>query len=398
MRLLLVVDVFSPVRTSAAVQMSDLAVALGRLGHQCTIVTPDAGLAEQHRLEREFCYSVLRIRSAPLKRISLIRRALNEILLSSRLWRGYRASPAANQRFDGVIFYSPTIFLGRFVAKVKSLHHCPAYLILRDIFPDWSADLKLMRKGPHYWLFKAFAAYQYSVADMIGVESQASWDRFLKRLRRVEVLQNWIELDGEPAPDVPISQEILGAKILVYAGNMGIAQDLDNLVRLAQALAKRSDARLLFVGGGSERERIVFEVTQRQLKNVRFVSEVDPQTLRGLLRRCHVGLVSLDRRLRSHNIPGKLLSYLEAGLPVLASVNAGNEIKHIVENGGAGVVTWNGDDGVLLSAADRMLDDAEAHEKMSAAAMKLCKTLFSSSRAAEQVSRFFSAPQAHRGY
>ena len=50
-----------------------------------------------------------------------------------------------------------------------------------------------------------------------------------------------------------------------------------------------------------------------------------------LLTECDLGLISLDRKLTTHNVPGKLLGYLEAGLPVLASINEGNDLGTILE-------------------------------------------------------------------
>ena len=112
MRLLLVVDVFMPVRTSAAVQMRDLARTLVRMGHECAVLTPDNGLGERWSFATEASIPVLRIRAGPLKRINLVRRAISELALSGRMWSGYRDSPLAAQDWDGVVFYSPTIFFG----------------------------------------------------------------------------------------------------------------------------------------------------------------------------------------------------------------------------------------------------------------------------------------------
>jgi len=57
-----------------------------------------------------------------------------------------------------------------------------------------------------------------------------------------------------------------------------------------------------------------------------------------------VGLISLDRRLQSFSTTGKLLGYLRCGLPVLASVNLGNELMELLTGSGAGLCSWNGDD------------------------------------------------------
>jgi glycosyltransferase involved in cell wall biosynthesis len=390
LRLLLVVDVFLPTYTSASVQMYDLAVALARLGHECIVVTPDPCVRELFALEPTNNFSILRIRSVPLKQIKLVRRAINELFLSTNMWQGYRGSPVASEPIDGVIFYSPSIFFGRFIAKLKVLHGCRAYLILRDIFPDWAADLGVMWKGPHYWLFKAFARYQYSVAERIGIESPANRKYFASSGRQIEILRNWIDVQFSSAPLI-LPDELRDRRILVYAGNMGVAQDMDNLLRLARRLADRDDVRLLFIGSGTEVPRLQLEARRMHLKNVVFHAQVESDKLRQLLRSCHIGLLSLSPKLRTHNIPGKLLSYVEAGLPVLGSVNFGNELKQIVEEAGAGIVAWNGDDDALLDAATKLLDDEPLRSRLSLAARRLCETQFSSSLAGAQVERFFVA-------
>jgi len=384
-RLLLVVDVFPPTRTSAAVQMRDLAATLGRMGHRCTVITPDHRGSQAIELQEGELFSVLRIRSAPLKRINLIRRAFNEILLSARMWAGYRKSTVALEPVDGVVFYSPSIFFGRFVAKLKAHHGCRAYLILRDVFPDWAADLGVMSRGPHYWVFKAFAQYQYSVADRIGIEAPSNRRYFNARDARVEILPNWIELGTGSVQEAELPLALAGKKVLVYAGNMGIAQDMDNLLRLARGLLPRKDCAILFVGDGSERPRMEAEAKRQSLTNVVFHAEVDPSLLRGMTRRCYLGLISLDRRLRSHNVPGKLLSYLEASLPVIASINPGSDLRSIVEDASAGVTLANSDDGALLQATTALLDDEQRRQRMSAAALALCRERFSSDAAARQV-------------
>jgi len=396
-RLLLVVDVFMPVRTSAAVQMRDLARTLLRLGHECAVLTPDERLRERWSFAAEDSIPVLRIRSGPLKRINLVRRAINELALSGWMWSGYRDSPLAAQDWDGIVFYSPTIFFGRFVSRLKSLHACPAFLILRDVFPDWAADMGVMRKGPHYWLFKAYARYQYAVADFIGIESPSNRRYFSDANERVQVLANWIDLGAAAPPDISLPPSLSGSTILVYAGNIGVAQDMDNLLRLAASLRSRPDCKLLSVGDGTDRARVQAERARQGLDNVVFLPEVDPQELRGLLRGCHIGLISLDRRLKSHNIPGKLLSYLEAGLPVLASTNPGNDLRLVIEKSGAGVVEWNGDDQQFHEAARRMLNDPEERSRMAGAATALCRTMFSSDVVAKQIVNAFGARRVATG-
>ena len=68
------------------------------------------------------------------------------------------------------------------------------------------------------------------------------------------------------------------------------------------------------------------------------LDEVDLEVLDNYYRQCHGGLVFLDSGHQSHNIPGKFVSYLEAGLPVAACVNRGNDVVEIITNEALGLV------------------------------------------------------------
>ena len=160
---------------------------------------------------------------------------------------------------------------------------------------------------------------------------------------------------------------------------------MGNLIRLAKHLVFRQDIRFLFIGTGSEVPHIQEEIAAGRLPNVVLADAVHPTEFRLLLRRCHVGLISLDRRLRTHNIPGKLLAYLEAGLPVLASLNPGNDLRLILEEAEAGLAYWNGEDEELSAAAIQLADDAPLFYQLSRHARLLASERFSANAAANQV-------------
>jgi hypothetical protein len=63
------------------------------------------------------------------------------------LLRARRQSGLGRERWDGVVWYSPTIFLGPIVRVLRRESRCRSYLILRDIFPEWAVDMGLMRRG-----------------------------------------------------------------------------------------------------------------------------------------------------------------------------------------------------------------------------------------------------------
>lgn len=382
MKLALLVEYYAPSRASAAVQMADLAAAFVSQGHEVTVFTTDPGTAAASLTSEPSGLAVLRVPTAKVKGVSLTRRAFSEIFMSLALWRGTRRCRLRVDDFDGVIWYSPTIFLAPFAAWLKRTSCARGYLILRDIFPQWALDAGVLRRGPAYYFFRLAERFQYRTADVIGAQSPANVEHVRAdtcAARRTEVLYNWLDLDRpEPARSNVLEQHGLeGRRVLVYGGNMGIAQDMDNLMCLAERLLPADEVRLLLVGAGTEVDRLQRLVVERGLTNVTLIDEVDPEVFRAILRCCHVGLITLDRRLTTHNIPGKLLAYLEAGLPVVASVNPGNDLLRILSESGAGVGVVNGDDDGFARAVLELAADPVRREVMSQKARALALEHFS---------------------
>ncbi len=340
MRIALIADTFPPLRTSGAVQLRDLSREFSRQGHALTVMLPTAGLKTPWLLEDRDGVQVLRLRAAKTKDINYVQRTINEFLMPFSMLRNLRQSPLAQERWDGVAWYAPSIFLGPLANALKKDSSCKGYLIIRDIFPEWAADMGLMGRGLPYNFFKAVANYQYSVADVIGIQTQGNQAYFVDRPDcKIEVLQNWLA----DAPNVGCSVAVSGSKlagriIFVYAGNMGVAQGMGLLLDLAERLQSRTNIGFLFVGRGSDAQRLRWDAQQRGLDNVVFHDEIDPNEIPGLYAQCHIGIVALDPRHKTHNIPGKFLSYMQAGLPVLASINPGNDLEGMIVREGVGRV------------------------------------------------------------
>ena len=390
MRVLLIVDAYVPGRFSAALQMHDFAMELRAQGHEPLVITPAPGLGSPWMMDEVDGVQVLRVNTAKTKDVGLIRRAVAECLLPWNLWRGLKKSPLAAVRWDGVVWYSPTIFFGPMVAMVKRSSGCRAYLILRDLFPDWAVDTGLMRRGLAYRFFKWVERFQYSVADIIGVQTAANMPLVERECTRsdtrIEVLNNWLSDRIKTGETIDIgSGPLAGRTVFVYTGNMGTAQGMDCLIDLATGLRHRNDIGFLFVGRGSDVPRLRALVVTTGLQNVVFMDEVDSDQIPGILRQCHVGLIALDPRHTTHNIPGKFLTYLRAGLPVLARINAGNDLESLINVQGIGRVCVGTDQEQLQQYAEELALYPALRAHMGKNAKRLADRKFSSSHAVSQL-------------
>ena len=391
MRLALIADAFPPLRTSGAVQIRDLSLEFRAQGHEIIVVIPSADSKLQWLLEEFAGVKVLRLRAPKTKDVSFIRRAFSELLMPFFMWANLRKSPMAIDRLDGVVWYSPSIFHGLLVREIKLASQCKSYLIIRDIFPQWAADMGLMRKrGLIYSFFNAVANYQYSIADTIGVQSPGNLKYFKKwaihKNRRLEVLQNWIRDSRMSQCSIDLSKTTLaGRKIFVYAGNMGVAQGVSIFIDLAELLIKRLDIGFLFVGRGDDAIKIKDRIRMRGLSNALFYDEIHPDEIPGLFAQCTAGLVALDPKHKSHNIPGKFLTYMQAGLPVLARINACNDLVNVIQENNVGRVMAAGDQESLRTLALELfcLIDSDADIKNRCKVLYL--TLFSTELAVKKI-------------
>jgi len=370
--------------------MQDLAQEFLDQGHDPVVLAPMQGPGPLWVEEKVRGVRVLRLRAWNTKGNSYLGRTLAELALSVGMLRGLWISPLRKVSWDGLVWYSPSVFLGPFIWWLKSRSRCQVYVILRDIFPEWLVELGVLRKGPVYYFFKLIAHLQYMLADCIGVQSPSNqehlshWSR--RTGKRLEVLQNWLA----PAPDIGSSisvanSPLAGRIILVYVGTMGVAQGAEIFVDLAKYLRHRDDLGFLFVGKGAAVPKLVDRSREYGLENTLFHAEINSEEIPGLLSQCAVGLLALDPRHRTHHIPGKFLTYVQAGLPVLARVNHGTDLVNVIENEGVGIAYTGESVRTLGTLTEDLVDNAEAWEEMSKHGKGLARRVFSPTTACEQI-------------
>lgn len=396
MRIALIADTFPPLRTSGAVQLRDLSREFVRQGHELTVMLPSAEIDRAWEMEEMDGVQVLRLRAPRTKDIDYVRRTIGEFFMPFAMRRNLHLSPLAQENWDGVVWYAPSIFHGPLAAALKKSSGCKGYLIIRDIFPEWAVDMGLMGRGLPYRFFDAIARYQYSVADIIGVQTPgnlAYFDEWIRPPgRKLEVLQNWLDKPALQRCSIRLeATPLAGRKILVYAGNMGVAQGMDILLDLADRFRNRHDVGFLFVGRGSEAKRLAVLAGERSLDNALFFDEIDPDEIPDLYAQCSVGIVALDPRHKSHNIPGKFLTYMQSGLPVLANVNMGNDLAETVRSVRVGKVCETNEVEILEQLATELLDQLGADVHLPQRCRRLFEGRFSVEQAVKQIVKALQA-------
>ena len=390
MKILIVVDCYLPYKKSSAKLVHDLGAEFHRQGHEVIIVAPDHALITPSQVTVEQGMTILRVRSCPIKGVERITRAINEIRLSSIIWKAGKTFFKSNQ-CDFIILYAPSIFFAALIKKLKKLWNCKAYLIQRDIFPQWAVDTGEMKEGLICRYFRFKERQHYDAADMIGVQSPENLKYFSERglqdKHNFEVLYNWTtSKENEIVRDNDRQKLGLQDKVvLFYGGNIGVAQDMDNIIRLAENMSDNPNAHFLLVGEGSEVPRLKALIKEKQLSNITIHPAVTQEKYLGMLSQFDIGLISLDRQLKTHNFPGKMLGYMYFSMPILACINPGNDLKQIIEESNAGLTCLAGEHDVFHDYARRLVADADLRREMGNNARAVLDKTFSVSKAVSQI-------------
>ena len=139
---------------------------------------------------------------------------------------------------------------------MKKVCGCKSYLVLRDLFPQWAIDQGLIKHSSFIEkYFRYFENLNYNAADHIGLMSErnkSSFDDLTANVYRTSVLRNWANYMPVKPYDIDISYRSklgLNDKIIYfYGGNIGHAQNMENLMRLVKGMRTFQQAHFLFVG------------------------------------------------------------------------------------------------------------------------------------------------------
>lgn len=260
------------------------------------------------------------------------------------------------QRFDAILVYEPSpVTVGIPGLVMRAIKRAPMAFWVLDLWPETLQAVGVVKSGWVLKLIGLLVGFIYRRCDLILAQSKSFIPpirRYAGAQRRIEYFPNWAEsvFDGaaaEPAPEVVAAE---GNFSVMFAGNIGEAQDFPAILAAAEALKERVDIRWLVVGDGRMSAWVEREIAARDLgRSVRLLGRYPVERMPSFFRHADALLVSLkDEPIFARTIPGKLQSYLAAGVPVLAMLNG--EGAELLADAGAGLACAAGDAAGLAQA------------------------------------------------
>lgn len=374
MKILFISDNFPPEVNAPASRTYEHCVEWARAGHEVTIVTcaPNfpAGKVfggyrnRMRQVETMDGLRVVRVWTFISANEGFVLRILDYIsfMLSAVIASLFEKRP------DVVVGTSPQFFAACGAWLIAKMKRRPFVFELRDLWPESIKAVGAMRESFAIRLLERIEMFLYRQAGLIVAVTHGFKQRLIERgisAEKISVVTNGADLRRfSPMPRDPALADSLGltGKFVVgYIGTHGMAHGLGTLLDAARLLEQdpaTSNVRLLLVGAGADKKRLLDKARDMHLGNVVFVDAVPKHEVARYWALLDVSVLHLlDKELFSTVIPSKLFESMAMGVPVLSSVPG--ETRGMVEKADVGLHFQAEDPGALADLVRGLIAEPE---------------------------------------
>ena len=279
-------------------------------------------------------------------------------------------------KYDVAFIDSTPPIQGLKLPIVRLFRKCPVVYNAQDLFPDTLSGTGLAKKGGLLWKIGSWVArVTFNNTDKIIAISEDIKRTLVEEkgipADKVVVVYNWVDSDVV----VPIAKEenplfeefgLNREKFhVVYAGNLGNAQNINIVVDAAARLRDNENVEFVVFGSGGLESDIRARIETEGLKNLRLLPLQPVERVKYVYSLGDVCLVSCKEGLGGSAMPSKTWSILSCGRPVLANFDEG-ELQMILTKNQLGVFTKAGDLEGFVEAISQLAAEPEKCEKMGA--------------------------------
>lgn len=368
---------------------TDLLREFVKNGHRVYAISPvERRQKQKTHMIKEKGARILRLKIGNTQKTNIIEKGISTVMIEPRFKWAIRKY-FSNVRFDLVLYTTPPITLVSAISYVKKRDGAKTYLLLKDIFPQNAVDIGMMRKtgwkGILYRYFRKKEQRLYGISDHIGCMSPANVSYLLKHNPKVEPSKVDVCPNSFDVIDKSVNKETrdmirmkygipLDKMVFVYGGNLGRPQDVPFIIRCLKRCEKNEKVFFLIVGDGTEAHYLKEYIDANAPRNVLVMDRLPKEDYDTMVGACDVGLIFLDHRFTIPNFPSRLLSYMQAKLPVLACTDSHTDLGRVVTEGGFG--WWCKSDSV--SGFCKLLKSIQITEEIREKGFEYLKTHYSS--------------------
>lgn len=272
-------------------------------------------------------------------------------------------------------------------------HKIPCYLYVQDLWPENVEIVTGIHSKMVLGPIGKMVDYIYKRCDKIFATSESFVEEIIKRNVPKKKVEFWPQYAEDfyrpPSVESPKTSEEF---VITFTGNIGAAQGLDILPRVAQLLKKQnSNVKFKIVGDGRYKDEFVNDIKKRNVSEMfELMGRKPAEEIPTILANSDAAFLSfMDNPLFEKTIPAKLQSYMACGMPIIAS--ATGESKRIIEEAECGVCCPIGNATLLVEAIESFIRiDETERKKMGQHAREYCERNFNKKILMDYIEKYFT--------
>jgi glycosyltransferase involved in cell wall biosynthesis len=304
--------------------------------------------------------------------------------------------PKLCQRPNLLFVESPPLFIG-YAARYLARHwQCPYVFNVSDLWPESAVRMGVVKPGLLTRLAERLELSIYRHAAGVTGQSSDIIESVRRRSpdTRTEVITNGVECArfGRDKAD-EAARELLGRQpgpIFLYAGLLGLAQGLGQVLDLAKSLPPDVPGRFVLVGEGPERGRLEERIGAESINRVRILGPQPHERIPALLAAADVAVITLGMSIPGA-VPSKIYEAMASELPIL--LIADGEAARRVDSAGCGLVAPPGDLSRVKTAFCQLAGDSDLRRRLGNRGCVAAESVYCREVIAQQLDRFLRSVQ-----
>jgi len=268
-----------------------------------------------------------------------------------------------HRHYDIIMTSAPPIFTGFAGLFSKILFKKKWVMDVRDLWINASISLGFLKEGSFFEkISRKYEQVCYSRCDLISVTTRELGEDIVRTYNNINPLKTKVISNGVDT-DFFYPMQVEKKDQIIYAGNIGHAQDLENVILAMKRINETHPLKFIIAGDGDIKHHLEQVVAEQGLEEfVEFPGLVPREDIPRMLSESLIGIAPLKKlRTLEYAVPTKAYEYMACGIPFVGSGEG--EIRKLAEASGAGLISENYSESFAESIV-RLLSNPDAMDSM----------------------------------
>lgn len=305
----------------------DFVKALDQAGKKIFIITPlERRFKQKTHIYKDGNIEILYVKTGNRTKQYNIFEKIFTILSTPYLLKKAQKKYWSNLKIDNVVGYTPFMSNYGFMNYLKKFYNSKTILFLWDIMPQTAKDMGMIKSNLIFKYMKKNELKLYQMMDKIIYNCNEAKNYLLENgcrdNEKLVLIRNSEFIKEDKISEK--SREKIRTKygytsenmVFIFGGNMGMLQNLDNLLNLAKEVLKINKIKFIFIGDGKDYRKIEERIKEENIKNVQLISVIPKEEYDETISAFDGGLIVLSEKNTVPNFPTKVTAYLKMGMPM----------------------------------------------------------------------------------